>query len=138
MERSIWALAEQYRRDLDWMRLRRVPAMEEKAVSVMVTDVVSETTSLFEKMSVGWKEDPVEGISWRERKSDLDSGAYSQDDMQYLGSLEDVRQCLHAIYPVTNNKEESKSECWPYLQQISVEWHCAGLCEALQRRAREY
>lgn len=136
MERGIWALAEQYQRDLDWMRLRRVPAMEAGAVSFTGMDVASTTASLLENMSIGCEEDPMKGVSWREW-TDVDSGAYSQDDMQYLGSLEDVRQCLHTIYPVTNDNE-SKNECWPHLQKISVEWHCAGLCEALQRQARRY
>ncbi|KAG0355280.1 hypothetical protein BG005_005808 [Podila minutissima] len=137
LERDNTALVEKYQRDLDWMRLSGVSAMKAKPVAVMGKDVLSGTTSLL-KTSVGSEEtkDPEEGVSWREWRSDMESRTYSQDDLDYLGSLEDVRQCLHSIYPVDDR--ENKSECWPHLRQINVEWYWNGLCEVLQRRAREY
>ncbi|KAG0040582.1 hypothetical protein BGZ82_001037 [Podila clonocystis] len=139
LERDNTALVEQYQWDLDWMRSRGVPAMEKsKLESVMGKDVLAGTMSLLKRLKVGSKEtkDPEEG-AWREWKSDLESRTYSQDDLHYLGSLEDVRQCLDGIYPMADKRENNR-ECWPHLQQINVEWYWNGLCETLQRCAREY
>ncbi|KAF9331764.1 hypothetical protein BG006_005388 [Podila minutissima] len=138
LERDNTAIVEKYQRDLDWMRLSGVSAMKAKPVAVMGKEMLSGTTSLLKTLSVGSEgtKDPEEGVSWREWGSDMGSRTYSQDDLHYRGSLEDVRQCLHSIYPVDDR--ENKAECWPHLRQINVEWYWNGLCEVLQRRAREY